>query len=270
MTLIHIDDGHRFQFDSDDMSFPVYKDGEGPAVLVLHELPGMTRACIELANRIMREGFTVYLPLLFGDPYDDNDITGFTHISAMCVRHEMECFATDKTSRLSSWLRALCVRMNAECPGKGVGAIGMCLTGGIVLSVMIESSVLVPVLSQPAMPFHEIPLPRGPSQDERKAGLGIAPEDLAVVQERAQTSPILGYRFTTDTICPKERFATLRRTFGGNFKGTEIPTGPGNPGNIKDKSHSVLTVAFVDEPDHPTRIAFDEILERFNARLRLD
>ena len=266
---IHIDDAHRFLFESEGMSFQVYKDGEGPGVLILHELPGMTRGCIELADRIMREGFTVYLPLLFGDPYDDNNVKGLAHVTAMCVRHEFECFATDKTSHLSIWLRALCARMNRECPGKGVGAIGMCVTGGLILSVMIESSVLVPVMSQPATPMHELPLPFGPSEQARKESLGIAPEELEITKGRAKTAPILGYRFTTDTISPPERFVTLCRTFGANFKGTEIPTGRQNPGNIKDKSHSVLTAAFVDEPDHPTRKAYDEILDRFNARLRL-
>ena len=46
----------------------VYHAGKGPAVLVMHELPGLTPACISLAEDIAAAGFTVYLPLLFGRP----------------------------------------------------------------------------------------------------------------------------------------------------------------------------------------------------------
>jgi dienelactone hydrolase len=185
----------------------------------------------------------------------------------MCIRHEFECFATSRTSRISHWLRALCARMKAECGGRGVGAIGMCFTGSVILAVMLEEALLVPVLSQPAMPFHEGFLPGGPSSDERKRALGIHPSDLRAVVARAADTPILGYRFTTDRICPKERFETLRQTFGENFSGAEIPTGSGDRWNIKDGAHSVLTKYFVDQPDHPTRKALDEILGRFAQRL---
>jgi dienelactone hydrolase len=266
---IHIDNAHRFHLDQDGISYPYFRDGSGPGVLVLHELPGLTPKCIELADRIMRQGYTVYLPLFFGDPFEDSGMLGFAHITRMCIRHELECFATDKTSHLSHWLRALCVRMHAECGGPGVGAIGMCLTGGIILSVMIEESLLVPVVCQPVMPLYQVPLPGGPSEEARKSALGIDPHELEFVKERAVKSPILGYRFTTDTLCPPERFARLRKEFGDNFRGTEIPTGPEHPGKIRNKAHSVLTTEFVDEEHHPTRRALDEILQRFRERLKV-
>jgi dienelactone hydrolase len=269
MRPIQIDGAHRFDFTAEGSSFPVYRDGSGPGVLILHELPGMTEPCIRLAERVMNAppGFTVYLPLFFGRPGQRSDTLGLAHVTSLCVRHEFECFATDKSGHLSRWLRALCGRMRQECGGSGVGAIGMCLTGGIILSVMIDDHVLVPVVSQPALPFHEIPLPGGPSSDARKRALGIDAAELAIAKQRAEGAPILGYRFKSDTKCPAERFQTLREVFGGSFHGTEIGTGPSNPGNIPDGSHSVLTDAFRDEPGHPTRQALDEILAQFAARL---
>lgn len=41
--------------------------GTGPGVMLMHELPGMTPSCIELAKRLAEvEGFRIYLPLLYG------------------------------------------------------------------------------------------------------------------------------------------------------------------------------------------------------------
>src|SRR5689334_7192053 len=126
---IHIDAQHRFMFSDEGIDHWVYRDGNGPGVLILHELPGMTPKCIELAERVMNRGYTVYLPLFFGEPGDDSSFQGAIHVTALCVRHEFECFATEKTSPVSKWLRALCRQMKQECGGAGVGAIGMCITG---------------------------------------------------------------------------------------------------------------------------------------------
>src|SRR5262245_55615893 len=38
----------------------------GPAVLLLHELPGLTPEDMLLGYRIAQQGFQVYLPVLFG------------------------------------------------------------------------------------------------------------------------------------------------------------------------------------------------------------
>src|SRR5580658_10023141 len=44
----------------------LYWKGTGPAVFVLHEIPGLYRADIDLARRIEKCGLTVYVPLFFG------------------------------------------------------------------------------------------------------------------------------------------------------------------------------------------------------------
>jgi dienelactone hydrolase len=269
MLPIHIDDHHRFMFAEGEMEHWVYRDGAGPGVLILHELPGMTPKCIELAQRVMNRGFTVYLPLFFGDPGDESSLQGGMHVTALCIRREFECFATDKTSPVSVWLRALCRQMKSECGGVGIGAIGMCFTGSIILSLMVDNTLLVPVLSQPALPFHQGHLPGAASPAERRRALGIHPDDLAKAKQRATAAPILAYRFATDKVCPRERFERLREEFGGNVSTTEIPTGSTHPGNFPDNAHSVLTKFFVDEPGNPTRKALDEILARFDERLRL-
>ena len=46
----------------------VFFKGDGPGILLMHELPGMVEECVALADHIERQGFTVFLPLLFGKP----------------------------------------------------------------------------------------------------------------------------------------------------------------------------------------------------------
>jgi dienelactone hydrolase len=262
---IQLDDAHRFSFSEGGISHPVYRDGQGPGVLILHELPGMTPECVRLADLVMGAGHTVYLPLFFGRPGKTaNNLQMATAL--FCLRQEFQLLATDRSSPISRWLLALCRRIKTECGGRGVGAIGMCFTGGIVLSLLVDDTVLAPVVSQPALPLL-VPFPGAPPVAERKAALGLSPAELQAAVARSATVPILGYRFETDKVCPKERFATLRQTFGPGFRGTEIPTGPGHPGDIPDGAHAVLTKSFVDQPGHPTRKALDEILAHFKRQL---
>ena len=54
---------------------------------------------------------------------------------------------------MSLFLRALARDLNASTPGKGVGVIGQCFTGGFALAAAVDDSVLAPVLSQPSVPF---------------------------------------------------------------------------------------------------------------------
>jgi dienelactone hydrolase len=270
------DDDHRFRFEYGGIEHPVFRDGEGPAVLLLHELPGMTPECLRLAGLIKDAGFRVYCPLLFGRP-GRKLAPGEVPAMVMCVRREFNAFATHHSGPISMWLRALCGRMREENGGRGVGAIGMCLTGNVILALLVDDTVLAPVTCQPSLPLTTLPLgtgyavplrfPVGPSLQERKHALGLSPQELAAARERSRTVPILGYRFKTDPICPRERFDTLKREFGDQFRCREIKTGPQNPGNIPYGAHSVLTQHFVNEPGHPTRQALDEILAYFDQQL---
>ena len=55
------------EFTDETITHPVYVRGSGPGVLLLHELPGMVPQCVELARLIAQRGFTVFMPLLFGE-----------------------------------------------------------------------------------------------------------------------------------------------------------------------------------------------------------
>jgi dienelactone hydrolase len=160
-----------------------------------------------------------------------------------------------------TWLRALAAQAHAECGGPGVGAVGMCFTGGYALAMAVEPAVLAPVLSQPGMP--------APLTARKRAALGLDPADLATVKARTSDGLcVLGLRFSEDKGSPSERFATLRAELGENFEAIEIDSSPGNPHGIPKRAHSVLTEDLVDTPGHPTRAALDRVMAFIAERLR--
>jgi len=250
-----------FAFAHDGVTRTVYTRGSGPAVVIMHEIPGITPEVAGFARRVADEGFTSYLPHMFGTPGKAFSIPYVAgQMARACISREFSVLARGESSPITDWLRALCRRAHADCGGPGVGAIGMCLTGNFALSLMIDDSVLAPVLSQPSLPF-------GVSASHR-AALHVSDADLEVVKKRAASGcGVLGLRFTADPMCPKERFDTLRRELGENFEAIEIDSGPGNPHAISRTAHSVVTTDLVDELGHPTREALDRVLALFRERL---
>jgi dienelactone hydrolase len=248
-------------FTHDGVTRQVFRAGTGPAVIVIHEVPGMHPEVIDFGNRVVDAGFTVYMPSLFGTPGKEFG-WGYTirSITSACVAREFASFALDRTSPITGWLRRLAADAHAECGGPGVGAVGMCFTGGFALGMMVDDTMLAPVLSQPSLPF--------PVSKKRKAAVGVSDADFERVKERAaQGACVLGLRFTADTAVPPQRFETLRRELGDAFIAVEIDSSRGNPHGIKKRAHSVLTLDFVDEPGHPTRAALERVLVFLKERL---
>jgi Dienelactone hydrolase and related enzymes len=250
-----------FDFTHDGRTYEVFRGGSGPAVLMLHEIPGLHQGVIDFARRLIVAGYSVYLPSLFGRPAAP--ATGremMRSILRVCVAREFTKLA-DRTSPVVGWLRALAASAYGECGGPGVGVVGMCFTGGFALATALEPSVVASVMSQPAMP--------GPIGQRGRAALGLDAEDLATITARANDDlRVLGLRFTNDRGCPQERFATLRAALGASFEGIEIDSSPGNAAGIAPSAHSVLTISLVDEPGHPTRVALDRVLAFLAEGLR--
>jgi dienelactone hydrolase len=170
-------------------------------------------------------------------------------------------FALGRSSPIVTWLRALAAQAHEECGGRGVGAIGMCFTGGFALGMAVDERMLAPVLSQPANP--------AAVGARRRTSIDITPADFARVKQRAVAGAcqVLGLRFTADPAVPEERFAMLRRELGDAFIAIEIDSSPGNPHGIGKASHSVLTEHLVDRPGHPTVEARERVLDFLRAQL---
>jgi dienelactone hydrolase len=236
----------------------VYRRGSGPGVILMHEIPGIHPGVIALANRVADVGFSVAMPLMFGTPGKPAS-SGYIaeQIFRACISREFRLLAARQSSPITTWLRALCRSVHAELGGKGVGAIGMCLTGNFALALMVDDAMMAPVLSQPSLPL--------PFGKIRRAGLHISDDDLAVAKRR--NVPVLGLRFTEDPACPRERFDHLRVEFGQTFEAIEIDSSKGNPYGIPQNAHSVLTLHLVDQDGHPTKKALDRVLAFLRERL---
>ncbi len=236
---------------------PVYIKGSGPAVIVMSEMPGIYKHVADFARRICNEGFTVYMPHLFGEvgrPPSPGYIV--KSIAKACISKEFSAFAANKSSPIVDWLRALANLAHKQSGGPGVGAIGMCFTGNFALNLMLEPAVLAPVLSQPSLPLLNA------------SGMHIAPEELEQVKTRLVTEDltVLGYRFDGDPLCKQAKFDAYQNALGDRFIGTTIPDEAANP-NGPDPAHSVVTLHLIDEEGQPTRKALDEIITFYKQRL---
>jgi dienelactone hydrolase len=252
----------REQFSYHGATRDVYRLGEGPPVILLSEIPGITPPTLELCQRLSRAGYAVVMPQLFGEPGAPEEPSRMARVlSHVCVSQEFSLFAGRKASPVTEWLRALARSEHRRHGGRGVGVIGMCFTGGFALAMMVDESVIAPVLSQPSLP---LAIPR------RNGGeLGLDAEDLQRIRQRCETHDlcVLGLRFSADSMSPRARFERLERELGDRFVGVEIDSSFGNPHGIKRWAHSVLTREYRDEPGHPTRAAFEQVLALFDRQL---
>lgn len=252
-----------FEFFANGFHHRVLKKGDGsrPAVLIIQELPGITHHTLALAQRLYDDGFTVYLPVLFGVP--NSPYQPLKNLAKVCISAEFRVLTQRRRGPVADYLRALCRHMQQESGGKPVGAIGMCFTGGFVLTLMIDASVAAPVMSQPAHADGILDRITGTST------VGVPPEDFAAAKARSERDniPVLGLRFTGDISCPNARFDFLSQELGERFRRIDIDSSLFNPYGIKPWAHSVLTVEFVDQPDHPTRHAYDQMVQFFREQL---
>lgn len=205
-----------------------FRRGEGPGVVIVHEIPGITPAVTRFANDVVASGFTVVMPSLVGTP--GRAPSGAYMASSMtkvCVAKEFSNWALNQTSPVIGFLRALARSLHTEVGGPGVGAIGMCFSGGFALGMMVDDIMVAPVLSQPSMPF-------AVGKAARKADLNLSPDDALVVARRAaEGCQVLGLRYDQDKLVG-DRFVSLRALLGDAFIAVELPS-------TSKQDHSVLT-----------------------------
>lgn len=204
-----------------------YRRGSGPGVIVVHEVPGITPKVTAFANEVVDAGFTVVMPSLVGTPGKEfSNGYAMSSLTKVCVSKEFSALAMNKTSPIIAFLRALGRQLHSEVGGKGIGALGMCFSGGFALGMMIDDHMVAPVLSQPSLPFA--------AGKKRGANLHLSADDERAVQRRAAAGcEVLGLRYTGDRLVG-DRFSTLRDLIGDKFVAIELPS-------VKKSDHSVLT-----------------------------
>lgn len=231
------------EFEADAETHPTYRKGAGPGVILIHELPGMTPEVIQFAEDVVAAGFTVVMPHLFGTPEAPFTARSLlATVPRVCVNREFNKLALGRTSPIAGWLRALARDLHGDLGGPGVGAVGMCFTGGFALAMMVDPAVAAPVVAQPSLPF---PLGKARADD-----LNLSPDDLAVVKARAAAGcQVLGLRYAGDR-ATGTRFERLEREIGSAFIRIDL----------EGKGHSTLTA-------HRQQRAVERVLEFFVDRL---
>lgn len=230
-------------FTAGGTTLPTFRRGTGPGVVIVHEIPAITPKVKAFAEEVVDSGFTVVMPSLFGEPGDTMGLVNVTAaVARVCVSSEFSNWALNTTSPITTWLKALAKDLHTELGGPGVGALGMCFSGGFALAMMVDGHVAAPVLSQPSMPFA---FPGARARD-----LNLSPADLAVVKERvAAGCTVLGLRYQGDPMVGR-RFNTLREELGDGFLAVELP----------GRQHSVLT-------EHRDEDSVQRVLAFFHERL---
>jgi dienelactone hydrolase len=225
------------------VTHPTYRKGTGPGVIVISEIPGITEDVVAFAEEVVGLGCTVVLPHLFGKvPSSDSPVAAMASLGQACINREFNKLALKRTSPIADWLRSLARELHAEFGGPGVGALGMCFTGGFALAMMVDDSVAAPVLAQPSLPFA--------IGKARSADLNLSPADLTKVKERAAAGcEVLGLRYTGD-LAVGSRFETLTRELGDAFIRVEFP----------GRKHATLTA-------HRQQEGVDKVLAFFREKL---
>ncbi len=251
----------RFSFTDGPWTREVFRRGSGPAVIIMHEIPGLHPLVIDYADRVAASGMTVFLPSLFGAPGKpvSNGYVAASMLANICIRWEFNVWANGKSSKIVDWLRALARKVHAECGGPGVGALGMCFTGGFALAMMTEPSVVAPVLSQPSLPLGK----------KGARAIDASPAEIACAKRRFQEEDLslLGLAFHGDPFVPPGRFEMLKETFGEKFEGVELKQEDARPGTGV-AGHSVLTIHLNNSG--PTKDAEARTISFFRHRLGLD
>jgi dienelactone hydrolase len=226
-------------FDDGSIEHDVFRRGEGPAVLVLHELPGIDGATLAVAERIRSAGFTIVLPDLLPPPFAPPGARLLVaNLRRICVAREFWAFALRYDRPVTRWLQALAIREHGLAGGPGIGIVGMCFSGGFALAAATRAPISVAIASEPALPFRWRP---GAARD-----LGMSTAEVKVLRDRAATGDVCirAFAYDRDPVTPPARLARIRQLLGGaavvdGIHGWDHPvldravgwtrTGPGTP-----------------------------------------
>ncbi len=198
-------------------------------VVLLHEINGLSPGCIDLGVNLVDQGFTVYMPLLFGHP--DQDSVAWGGLES-CVLGGFHCLANGGRSWEPEpvwWTHTFVANLEKQAEIRSIGVIGMCQSGAYPLATMAEhTKVRAAILSQPALPF-------GKTHQEN---VGVSESTMEVA--RTSRTSILGFRFHADTICMDQRFQYLKGFFGPQFHCREFDC-PDHQMPTSHRLHAVLT-----------------------------
>jgi len=226
-----------------EISYDVFVGGEGPAVILMHEIDGMRDPVKRLAGYLAEQGFTVYVPHFF---------SSMRQGVIACIRKEFLAWQLDVTDPITGWLGELAREANRrDEQSRMVGIIGMCFSGGFALATLVTGlPVTAAVAAQPSLPWAG---PASLASQRRERDFGLSPRDRSTLEEnlsggRARALPL---RFETDWKCPRLRVEEISGLVGADAVRY-----------LEGRGHSTLTQQFRQEGGHPESLqAIDYVVD---------
>jgi len=245
------------------LAYEVLERGDGPGVILLPEVPGIMPSTIDLADRLVEHGFTVVMPSLFGVPGRRPGTLGqLATVARLCVMREFRAFSLDLSGPVTDFLRLVAADLAGRTPGRGVGIVGMCFTGGFAIATAVATDdIVASVVSQPAAPF-----PVSPAR-MRSAGVPAAALERYAASRQDQPPCVLGLRFSRDLKSPDARLTTLKQHLGRAVRVVRIPSGRDTTDGTPGGAHSVLTRDVREEPPNGAFTEREHVFEFLRDRL---
>lgn len=166
---------------------PAGREAPWPAVLLLHEMFGLTSQVRADARHLAREGFLVMAPNLYTDG-----------MRRYCMKFVFGSLANPADGEQLAEIHRLLdlLKAHPDCNGK-LGMIGMCLTGGFVLQMARRDDLAAPVV------YHHATGVRGS---------GLTDAEAAEIHHVVQ-----GHFAADDALCPRSKIEALGRQLGGKL-----------------------------------------------------
>ncbi len=259
-----------FPFTYDGVTREVHRTtGDKPrrGILLMHELGGISPETVKFAESLdgvrsptdgtpLHPGFDVYVPAMFGRFRQTEEGPAGRRLAAivgtaqmMCVRSEYRAMASKSSSPIAGWMRALSRDIGAQT-GHNIGVVGMCLTGGVVFSMVWDPIVEAAVSAQPSLPFLGA-----------RTETTVSDEDFAASAATGKNARAL--HFKDDVICDPDRVEKLREDWQDKGGGSSLVqrTFPG-------KGHATLTEHHARTVESGGSSSRDWVREFFEGTLR--
>lgn len=245
-------------FSHGGMVHSVFSKGDGPGVILMHELPGMTPEFWRLANWLSAR-FTVYAPDLFGKSSAPTKPSMAMLTLRACISREIHLFSANDPGPVTQWLRALSQDLHTKIGGPGIGVIGMCMTGNFALTLALDPWVAAPVTSQPGLPADTL-------LKRQSSGLQMTHDERAELAER--NVDVMALRFAGDRLCKAGRIDAIRSVIGDDrLQEHIIADADRTPDGPLKFPHSVLTADLVDADDSVTKQKLGAVIAFLSARI---
>lgn len=267
-----LDGSNRFLFQHQDIEHFVYHRGDPnhPPLLVMSELAGIAPGLLMFADRLIQNGYQVYLPWMFGPLGKRAPIR---NAMKLCISREFSKLQAGVSAPITDWLRALSVHVSKKNGDCNVGVIGMCLTGAFVIPLIIDPHVVAVVAAQPAAPLSLIYRVTGWRIADLQA-LNVSDADIAAARRRLKSGDarLFACRFQADRFCPAEKLERLRHEFPVNLETYEYANESWRNA-LGDRPHATFTkeyrIAGEDATkDHPSRVALKDLLAFLELQLK--